>query len=166
MKKILYFLSENFQFLVVKFSVYLNKRVFVMRRPIWVLLGLTCQKIHFPMSWFICMCSLRTEKSTWRCVIIELVHEECNKVDVHSAKTQISLGIRPVWSESSLFAQRVDKDPHFLHVNSEDSDQIGRMPRLIWVFAGRTCISLVLSRAGSIMNLNSLISPVVYKCYY
>ena len=31
MKKILEFLPENFQFLVVKFSVYLNRRVFVMR---------------------------------------------------------------------------------------------------------------------------------------
>ena len=30
MKKILDFLSENFQFLMVKFSVYLNRRVFVM----------------------------------------------------------------------------------------------------------------------------------------
>ena len=30
MKKILEFLSENFQFLVVKFSVYLNRGVFVM----------------------------------------------------------------------------------------------------------------------------------------
>ena len=29
-KKILEFLSENFQFLVVKFSIYLNRRVFVM----------------------------------------------------------------------------------------------------------------------------------------
>ena len=31
MKKILEFLSENFQFFVVKFSVYLNRRVFVMK---------------------------------------------------------------------------------------------------------------------------------------
>ena len=31
MKKILEFLSENFQFLVVKFLVYLNRRVFVMK---------------------------------------------------------------------------------------------------------------------------------------
>ena len=30
MKKILEFLSENFQFLMGKFSVYLNRRVFVM----------------------------------------------------------------------------------------------------------------------------------------
>ena len=43
-----------------------------------------------------------------------------------------------VWSESSLCAQWVAKDPSFLHADSEDSDQIGRMPRLIWVFAGCT----------------------------
>ena len=30
MKNILIFLSENFHFLVVKFSVYLNRRVFIM----------------------------------------------------------------------------------------------------------------------------------------
>ena len=55
------------------------------------------------------------------------------------AKTQISLGIRPVWSDSSLCAQWVAKDPSFLHAVSEDSDQTRRMPRLIWIFAGRTC---------------------------
>ena len=49
------------------------------------------------------------------------------------------LSIRPVWSESSLCAQWVAKDPSFLHADSEDSDQTGQMPRLIWVFAGRTC---------------------------
>ena len=65
------------------------------------------------------------------------------------AKTQISLGICPVWSESSLCAQWVAKDPSFLHVDSEDSDQTGRMPRLIWVFTGRTVILLVLSWGGS-----------------
>ena len=41
------------------------------------------------------------------------------------------------------------KDPCFLHADSEDSDQTGRMPRLIWVFAGRTVILLVLSCRGS-----------------
>ena len=65
------------------------------------------------------------------------------------AKTQISLDIRPVWSESSLCAQWVAKDPGFLHADREDSDQTGRMPRLIWVFAGRTVILLVLSWGGS-----------------
>ena len=52
---------------------------------------------------------------------------------------QISLGIRPVWSESSLSAWRNhgSSPTHWAH--SEDSDETGRMPRLIWVFAGRTC---------------------------
>ena len=30
-------------------------------------------------------------------------------------------------------------DPGFLHAESEGSDQTGRMPRLIWVFAGNIC---------------------------
>ena len=33
--------------------------------------------------------------------------------------------------QSSLCTQWVAKDPRFLHVDSEDSDQTGRMPRLI-----------------------------------
>ena len=49
-------------------------------------------------------------------------------------------GRPPVWSESSLCAQEVAKDPSFPQADSEDSDQTGRMPRLIWVFAGRTVI--------------------------
>ena len=61
------------------------------------------------------------------------------KWHVRPAKTQISLGIRPVWSESLLCTQWVAKDPSFLHVDSKDSDQTGWMPRLIWVFTGRTC---------------------------
>ena len=64
------------------------------------------------------------------------------KWHVRPAKTQISLGIRPVWSESSLCAEWVAKDPSFPHVDSEDAGQTGRMPRLIWVFAGRTVILL------------------------
>ena len=75
-------------------------------------------------------------------------------MSVRPAKTQISLGIRPVWSESSLCAQWVAKDPSFLHADSEDSDQTGRMPRLIWVFAGRTLILLVLSCRGSFIRDN------------
>ena len=44
-----------------------------------------------------------------------------------------------LWPESSQCTQWVAKDPSFLHADSEDSDQTGQMPRLIWVFAGRTC---------------------------
>ena len=67
-------------------------------------------------------------------------HDKTNKMTaVRPAKTQISLGIRLVWSESSLCARWVAKDTAFLRADSEDSDQTGRMPRLIWGFAGRTC---------------------------
>ena len=78
------------------------------------------------------------------------------KWHMRPAKTQISLGIHPVWSESSLCAQWVAKDPSFLHSDSKVSEQTGRMPRLIWVFAGRTLILLVLSCCGSNLHLQEL----------
>ena len=46
-------------------------------------------------------------------------------MSVHPTKTQISLGIRPVWSESSLCAQWIAKDLIFLHADIKDSDQTG-----------------------------------------
>ena len=61
---------------------------------------------------------------------LEPRHDKTNKMTVRPAKTQISLGIRPVRSESLLCAQWVAKDPRFLHADSEDSDQTGRIPRL------------------------------------
>ena len=50
--------------------------------------------------------------------------------------------LRSAWAsaqsdQSSQRAQWVAEDPMFLHADSEDSDQTGQMPRLIWVFAGR-----------------------------
>ena len=70
------------------------------------------------------------------------------KWHVRPAKTQTSLGICQVWSESSLSAWRKlgSLSTHWAH--SKDSDQTGWMPRLIWVFAGCTVILLVLSRSG------------------
>ena len=85
--------------------------------------------------------------------IFEPQHNKTNKVTVRPAKIQTSLGFSPVWLESSLSAQWVAKDPGCLHADSEDSDQTGRMPRLIWVFAGRTATSLVLSCRGSVVVL-------------
>ena len=58
---------------------------------------------------------------------------------VRQAKTRISLGIRPIWSESSLYTLCVAKEPMLLYADSEDCDQTGRMPRLIWVVAGCIC---------------------------
>ena len=73
-------------------------------------------------------------------------------MSVRPAKTQISLGIRPVWSETSLSAWRkhVSLATHWAH--REDSGQTGRMPRLIWIFAGRTVTLLVLSCRDSIIS--------------
>ena len=68
------------------------------------------------------------------CYRYEPPHDKTNKVTM-----------RPAWSESSLSAHWVAKDPSCVHADSEDSDQTGRMPRLIWVFAGRTVTLLVLS---------------------
>ena len=66
-------------------------------------------------------------------------HDKTCKMACAPSKTQISLRINQVRSESSLCDQWVAKDPSVLHADSEDSDQTGRMPSLIWVFAGRTC---------------------------
>ena len=41
--------------------------------------------------------------------------------------------------QSSLCAQCVAKGPSFHHGDSKDSEQTGRMHRLIWVFTWRTC---------------------------
>ena len=63
--------------------------------------------------------------------------------------TQRRLGSAWASAQSDQSSLCVAKDPSFLHVNSEDSDQTGRMARLIWAFAGRTVILLVLSWGGS-----------------
>ena len=66
--------------------------------------------------------------------LIKITHlmTKPTKWHVRPAKTQISLGIHPVWSESSLSTHWVAKDPSFLHTDSEDSDQTGRKLSLRW----------------------------------
>ena len=61
---------------------------------------------------------------------------------VRPAKTQINLGIRPVWPESSLSAWRKLGSLAIHWAHSEDSDQTRRMPRLIWIVPGRIVILL------------------------
>ena len=46
--------------------------------------------------------------------------------------------ICPDWSETSLFAWRNFRSLATHWVHSKDADLTGRMPRLIWAFAGRT----------------------------
>ena len=61
---------------------------------------------------------------------------------VRPTKTQISLRIRAVWSESSLSAWRNFASLAIQKAPSEDSDQTARMRRLIRIFAGRTCLKV------------------------
>ena len=58
------------------------------------------------------------------------------KWPVCPAKTLISLSIQPVWSEFTVCSMGA-KDPNFLQADSEDSDQTGQIPRLIWVSTWR-----------------------------
>ena len=72
-------------------------------------------------------CPLR---QSWTNLKHEPRHDKTNNVAMRPAKIQISLGIRPVRSESSLSAWRKLESlaTHLAH--SEDSDQTGRMPEL------------------------------------
>ena len=71
------------------------------------------------------------------------------KWSVRTVKTRINLGIRPVWSESSLCAQWVaKKEPNFLHADSEDwSDWM--CPGWAESSLGAHIILLILSWGGS-----------------
>ena len=60
--------------------------------------------------------------------------------DRADVQARLSILWLPMWEVQSLAT-------HWAH--SEDSDQTGRIPRLIWVFAGRTVTLLVLSCRGS-----------------
>ena len=82
----------------------------------------------------------------------ELRHDKTNKVTLRPAKTQISLGIRPVCSESLLSAWRKLESltTHWAQAKT-----------LILVFAGRTLILLVFSRRGS--NICSYTGSQLYR---
>ena len=81
-------------------------------------------------------------------------HDKTNKMTVRPAKTD-QPGHPPSLIRVFVCAQWVSKDPSFLHTDSEDSDQTGRIPRLVWVFAGRTVILFVLSWGGSNLVLQT-----------
>ena len=71
---------------------------------------------------FVRMSHLMTKPTKWLC-----------------AQRRLRSAWAPAQSDQILrCAQWITKDPSFLHVDSEVSDQTGRMPRLIWVFPGRT----------------------------
>ena len=92
--------------------------------------------------------SLHFDPKTLNEVWFELLYDKTNKTTCAPREDSDQPGhppslIRvfavgfPGWSESSLCAQWVAKDPGCF-VQTEKTDQTGQMPRLIWVFAGRT----------------------------
>ena len=70
---------------------------------------------------------------------IEEIEPKRQKTYLHPVKTQVSLCICAVWSESSLTAFWIVKGVKFLYADNEDSDQTTRMRSLIWVFVGYRC---------------------------
>ena len=104
---------------------------------------LNCSR-RFRTHWVLhSLLEARASNYSWKKEMSHLMTKP-SKWHVHPAKTQINLGICPVWS---IFAVCMKKA--WVRVHSEGSDQTGRMPRLIWVFAGRIVILLVLSWGSS-----------------
>ena len=80
---------------------------------------------------------------------------------VRPAKTRISLGIRPVCSESSLCTQWVAKEPSFLRADSEDSDQI--CPGWSESSLGAQTTMLVLSWGSNVLKVSWKVSETISR---
>ena len=93
----------------------------------------------------------RFAEMSWNQTISEPPHVKTTKWHVRPAKTQISLGIRPVWSEPSLCALWVSKDPSFLHADTAVKTliRLGRCPGWSESSLGAHVILVVLSCGGS-----------------
>ena len=65
-------------------------------------------------------------------VILEMSHlmTKPTKWHMRPAKTQISLGIHPVWSESWLYTQWVAKEPSFLNVDITSASLLSALRKL------------------------------------
>ena len=88
------------------------------------------------------ICTIAKLKSQY-----EPPRDKTNNVAVRPAKTQISMGIHPVWSESSLCTQWVAKDSSFLHADSEDwSDWADAQPDLSLRWAHTHFVGFVMRR--------------------
>ena len=118
MKNIRGFLSENFQFLEVNFSIYLNMRVFVM-------IKFYCNyNMYNPEIWSMQWCIWAV---TWQNVPSNM-----------SAKYNVIMRIRAASSESSFSAWRKFAPLANQNAPCQISDQTAQMRRLILIFAGRT----------------------------
>ena len=71
-----------------------------------------------PVKWQMDISNLNGQESIRRKWVNVPWYDKTNKMSVPPAMTQISLGIHPVWTESSLCAQFVAKDQRLLHADS------------------------------------------------
>ena len=93
------------------------------------------------------------------------------KWHVRPAKTHISLGIRPVWSESSLSTWGKLRSLAIIRAHSEASDQtLGGCPGWSESLLGAKVILLVLSWGGSFYHVSLastiLISVILRRFYF
>ena len=90
-------------------------------------------------------------RSTWFSAYLEFIICFLPSFGTENSQNVWKLVVSKKWQEMSRLmtkptkdcvlsedAQWVAKDLSFLRADSEDSDQTGRMPRLTWVFPGRT----------------------------
>ena len=97
----------------------------------------------------------------------ESTHDKTSKMACAPSKDSDQPGLPP--SLIRAFAQLVAQDPSFLHADNDDSNQTGRMPRQIWVFAHSFCWFcheaaqiLVTSHVGAYVSLR--MSRAMRKC--
>ena len=113
-------------------------RVYTVCHSIWTFYSIVeppCSKFRVITANFsgvrnfrICTVVIKSGETILSCILIKHMGRlmtKPTKWHVRPAKTQISLGIRPVWSESSLSARRTlgSLATHWAH--SKDSDQTG-----------------------------------------
>ena len=82
------------------------------------------------------------------CITFEPPRDKTNKITCAPSEDSDQPGHPPSLIRVFACAQWVAKDPSFLHADSEDSDQTGRM-QAAQSSLGAHAISLVLSRDGS-----------------
>ena len=111
-----YFLPSSFLLLLISFTLYITYQIGIqlMNQSInieclgnmgFTTISLSSNvKILWSCDIFLCNNLLYNDIKCMR--TFEPRHDKTNKVTVRTAKTQISLGICPVWSESSLSARR------------------------------------------------------------
>ena len=139
---------------MIKTSSLIIKTVPKMDKSRQTVQGLQCS---ICIVWMNCL-MVKSHWSTFRIITAnEQPRDKTKKWHVHPTKTQISLGIRPVWSECWLSAWRKlgSLTTHWAH--SKDSDQTGRMPRLIWLFSGCTSVCWFCHEAAQIFQVSKFL---------